>query len=171
MNVKTAWILVADNFQDEEYIYPFYRFQELGFEVVTASISGETVTGKYGVPARSQHSTAELLDLPLPDALFLPGGFESPDRLRIDSASLEIVRKCDAANLAIGAICHGPWVMISAGVVSGRKMTGYPSVLTDLRNAGAIVSDAGVVVDRNFVSGDHYRNNGPFMRALIDVIR
>lgn len=167
---RVAWILVAENFQDEEYVYPLYRFQELGFEVVTASISGETVSGKYGVPARTQCSTENLLALPLPDALFLPGGFESPDRLRIDSASLKIVQRCDEANLPIGAICHGPWIMISAGVVSGRHMTGYPSVLTDLRNAGAIVSEDAVVVDNNFVSGDHYRNNGLFMKALIDVI-
>ena len=168
--MKTAWIIVGQGFQDEEFVYPFYRFEELGFDVVCASISGEAVTGKFGVPARPKFSTAGLLEKPLPDLLYLPGGFESPDRVRLDPSSLEIVKRANDASVPIAAICHGPWILISAEVVSGRKMTGYDSIKVDLRNAGADVSTEPVVVDRNFVTGDHYRNNGLFMRAVVDLV-
>jgi len=164
--MNLAVISVAQGFQDEEYVYPDYRLLEAGFEVRVATPSGGDVLGKYGVPARATMSTAEALSL-TPDLLLIPGGFESPDRLRIDEPTLEMSRRAMAGATLVAAICHGPWVLISADTVRGRRCTAYTSVHVDLRNAGAEVIDQPVVVDGDLVTADHYRNNGPFMAATL----
>lgn len=167
--IKSALILVASGFQDEEFIYPLYRLQEAGFETLVATPSGDDVFGKFGVPARATMSISESVQLN-PDLLYLPGGFESPDRVRLLPESGEVVRQADNRGIPIGAICHGPWILISAGIVAGRQMTGYLSILVDLQNAGAIVPDSPVVRDGNLVTADHYRNNGEFMKELLRVV-
>ena len=164
--MKLAVIPVAQGFQDEEFVYPYYRLLESGFEVHVATPSGGDVVGKYGVPARASISTAEAAGLD-PDLLLIPGGFESPDRLRIDQPTLQIARQAMSGTTLVAAICHGPWVLISADTVQGRRCTAYTSVHVDLRNAGAKVLDQPVVVDGNLVTADHYRNNGLFMAAAL----
>ena len=104
------------------------------------------------------------------DAVILPGGFESPDRLRIRKEVLQFVREMDEAGKLVAAICHGPWILISAGVVKGRKVTGYMSIADDLKNAGAVYVEEDTVVEGNFISAPHYRNNGTFMKAVIDAL-
>ena len=101
----------------------------------------------------------------------LPGGFESPDRLRIRSEVLEFVRDMDQAGKLVAAICHGPWILISAGLVQGRKVTGYMSIADDLKNAGAVYGEQDLVIDGNLISAPHYRNNGEFMRAVIEALK
>jgi len=160
-------IVVAAGFQDEEFVYPYYRFQEVATEVLVASTSGKDEFGKFGVPARVTHTTSDLLQSPLPDCLYIPGGFESPDRLRLDPSVIELVRRMDKENRLIAAICHGPWVLISAGIVQNRTVTGYDSIQIDLKNAGANVPTEKVFVDGNIVSGVHYRNNAEFMKAVV----
>jgi deglycase len=86
------------------------------------------------------------------DGLILPGGVGNPDKLRIDPAAVAFVRDFATSGKPIGVICHGPWTMIEADVVRGRRMTSFPSVRTDLRNAGAEVVDAEVVTDNGLVS-------------------
>jgi len=160
-------IVVASGFQDEEFVYPYYRFQEVATEVLVASTSGKDEFGKFGVPARVSLTTSDLLRSALPDCLYIPGGFESPDRLRLDSSVIELVRRMDQENKLIAAICHGPWVLISAGIVQNRTVTGYDSIQIDLKNAGAIVPPEKVFVDGNIVSAVHYRNNAEFMKAVV----
>lgn len=164
--MTTALIPVAQGFQDEEYVYPYYRLLEAGLKVEVATPSGGDVVGKYGVPARATMSTAEAVDLNV-DLLLIPGGFESPDRLRIDAPTIEIARRAMNGPTLVASICHGPWVLVSADTVQGRRCTAYTSVLVDLRNAGAIVIDEAVVVDDDLVTADHYRNNGAFMAATM----
>ena len=158
-------ICVASNFQDEEVIYPFYKLQEFS-EVTIASCDGKIVYGKYGVPARASKSFSEI-DTNEYDVLIIPGGFECPDRLRIDDECIRIVQEMIDKNKVVGAICHGPWVLISANRTKGRDMTGYKAVHIDLSNSGANVLDSSdVVVDGNLVTAPHYKNNPQFMLAV-----
>ena len=164
-----AVILIAQNFQDEEYIYPYYRMLEEGYDVVVASPDGEDKFGKFGVPGRV---TAKISDLNYEDfdLVFLPGGFESPDRLRMIPEVKIFVHDMFVANKLIAAICHGPWICISAGIVSDCEVTGYISIKDDLENAGAVYIDQPVVVDGNLITAPHYKNNPEFMKAVVEYI-
>ena len=163
-------IITGPGFQDEEFVYPYYRLLEEGFAVDVATRDGAVVHGKYGVPARANLATTALSANDY-DAVLLPGGFEAPDRVRLLPEVLEFVRRMDEQKKLVAAICHGPWIMISAGVTRNRKMTGYWSIEADLRNSGADYQHkVPVVVDGNFITSPHYNDNGPFMRAVVDYL-
>ena len=165
---KRAVIITATGFQDEEYIYPYYRLIEAGFEVDVATKDGMTVFGKYGNPAKANIATTSL-DAKKYDLVLLPGGFEAPDRVRILPEVLEFVRQMDTAKKCVAAICHGPWILISAGITRGRKMTGYWSIEADIKNSGADYQHKiPVVVDHNLITSPHYNNNADFMRAVVE---
>lgn len=168
--MKRVVIIVAQNFQDEEFVYPYYRIMEEGWQVDVATPTGQDMMGKYGVPARATMATKDMKASDF-DCVILPGGFESPDRLRIRPEVLQFVRDMDQASKLVAAICHGPWILISAGVVKGRKVTGYMSISDDLKNAGAAYTDEELVIDGHMISAPHYRNNGVFMRAVIDALK
>lgn len=166
MNARKAVIITGPGFQDEEYIYPYYRLLEAGFELDVAVKDKAVVHGKYGLPAKPTKDTKDLRE---PDygLVVLPGGHEAPDRVRQDPSVLSFVREMTAKGKVVAAICHGPWIMISAKVVKGRRLTAYEGIKDDLINAGALYEDAGVVIDGNFVTSPHYRNNGDFMREVL----
>jgi len=167
---ERAVIITASGFQDEEYIYSYYRLQEAGVKVDVATKDKVVVYGKYGVPARPTISTVELCVDDF-DLVVLPGGFEAPDRLRLLPEVLEFIRIMDAQHKLIAAICHGPWILISAGITKGRKMTAYWSIEADVRNSGADYQhQVPVVIDGNLITSPHYNNNGDFMRAVIDYL-
>lgn len=168
--MKRVVIIVAQNFQDEEFVYPYYRVLEEGFHLDVATPGGQNMIGKYGVPARATMSTDNLKASDF-DCVILPGGFESPDRLRIRPEVLQFVREMTESGKLVAGICHGPWILISAGVVKGRKVTGYMSIADDLKNAGAIYTERDLVIDRNLISAPHYKNNGEFMKAVIAALR
>ncbi len=168
--MKRLAIIVAQNFQDEEFVYPYYRVMEAGLHVDVATPGGVDMIGKYGVPARATMDTNDLKAADF-DAVILPGGFESPDRLRIRKEVLQFVREMDEAGKLVAAICHGPWILISAGVVKGRKVTGYMSIADDLKKAGAVYTEEDTVIEGNFISAPHYRNNGTFMSAVIEALK
>lgn len=160
-------IITAPGFQDEEYVYPYYRLLEAGFSVEVATKDGEVVYGKFGVPARATMKTTAL-DVKNFDAVLLPGGFEAPDRVRLLPEVLQFIRDMDQQNKLIAAICHGPWITISAGITKGRKMTAYWSTEADVRNSGADYQHkVPVVIDRNLITSPHYNNNPDFMSAVV----
>lgn len=163
---KRAVIITGPNFQDEEFIYPFYRLQEAGFEVDVATKGKEDVKGKYGVPAKATIDVKDLKEANY-DLVVLPGGHEAPDRVRQIKEVLDFVRAMHQRKKVVSAICHGPWIMISAGIVKGRRITGYVSIKDDIQNAGAEYVDASVVVDDNLVTSPHYRDNGDWMRETL----
>jgi protease I len=169
MKQPKAVIITGPGFQDEEVIYPYYRLQEAECLVDIATKDGVLVHGKYGVPARATMPTSSLNSDQF-DLVILPGGFEAPDRVRLDKTVLQFVQEMDNRGKLIGAICHGPWILISAGVVKGRRMTGYQSIADDIRNAGAEYVDAPVVEDCNLITSPHYRDNGIFMRTLLEKL-
>lgn len=165
---RRAVIITAAGFQDEELVYPYYRLLEAGFTVDIATKDGAIAYGKYGVPARANIAT-DKLDANNYDLVLLPGGFEAPDRVRLLPEVLDFVRKMDEKKKCVAAICHGPWILISAGVTKGRKMTAYWSIEADVRNSGADYQHkAPVVVDGNLITSPHYNNNGDFMRAIVN---
>lgn len=163
-------ILVAQNFQDEEFTYPYYRLLEEGYQVDVASPEGKPVYGKYGVPAKVTKSTDDLRAENY-DLAILPGGFESPDRLRMRGEVKSFVHEMHTRGKLVAAICHGPWMCISAGIMKGRKATGYISIKDDILNAGAQYLEQDVVVDGNLITSPHYKNNGDFMRAVIEYMK
>ena len=166
MNSKRAVIITGQHFQDEEYIYPYYRLLEAGFQLDIAIKDKVTVYGKYGIPAKPTMDTKDLKEENF-DLVLLPGGHEAPDRVRQDPDVLKFVKAMADKNKIVAAICHGPWIMISSKIVKGRKITGYIAIKDDLINAGAEYLEQDVVVDKNFVTSPHYKNNGDFMREVL----
>ena len=165
-----AVIITGPGFQDEEYVYPYYRLLEGGFEVDVATKDGQIVYGKFGVPARATMSTIDL-DAEKFDLVMLPGGFEAPDRVRLLPEVLEFIREMDSKGKLIAAICHGPWVLISAGITEGRKMTAFWSIEADMRNSGADYQHkVPVVIDGNIITSPHYNNNSDFMKAVMEYM-
>lgn len=164
--MKRSVIITGPNFQDEEFIYPFYRLQEAGFHVDVAVKGKEIVKGKYGVPTKPSVDVAELKE-PDYDLVVLPGGHEAPDRVRQIKGVLEFVRAMYSKNKIVSAICHGPWIMISARIVKGKRISGYIGIKDDIENAGAVYVDAPVVVDGNIVTSPHYKYNGDWMRETL----
>jgi len=167
--MKRSVIITAANFQDEEFTYPYYRLLEEGYQVDVATPGKENVTGKYGVPSRPTIDTMDLKQENY-DLVIIPGGFEAPDRLRIRKEVLTFVREMFVHGKLVAAICHGPWVCISAQIVRGRKITGFIAIADDLKNAGAEYLEQDVVVDGNLITSPHYRNNGDFMKAIISYM-
>jgi protease I len=168
---KRAVIITGPGFQDEEVVYPYYRLLEEDYKVDVATKDGAVVYGKYGVPARVTMSTSDL-NVDNFDMVILPGGFEAPDRVRLLPEVLDFVRKMDEQKKLVAAICHGPWIMISAGITKGRKMTAFWSIEADMRNSGADYQHkAPIVIDENFITSPHYNNNGDFMKAVVEYFK
>ena len=163
-------IITAQNFQDEEVIYPFYRLQEVeDCQVDLATPTGEIMYGKYGVPARANKATSDL-NADDYDLVVIPGGFEAPDRLRIRKEVTDFVAKMNEKGKLIAAICHGPWVCISAKIMQGRKTTGYIALKDDLENAGAQYFNRSLVIDGNLITSPHYNDNPIWMKAVIEAL-
>jgi protease I len=172
--MKKVVILTAQGFQDEEYIYCYYRLTEEDIIPHICTPDGKSVIGKYGVPTKGIHiSTDELYtNMNNYDAVLIPGGFEAPARLRHLETVCKFIRYMDYAKKPIGAICHGPQLLISAEVVRGRHITGYKDFYIDLVNAGAnAVYMAPVVSDGNIVSSSHYDYNGIFVKEFIKLLK
>lgn len=168
--MKRAVIVTGPGFQDEEFIYPYYRLLEEGFTVDVATRDKTLVYGKYGVPATPTVDAKELREADY-DVVILPGGHEAPDRVRQIKEVLAFVRAMYEKGKIVAALCHGPWITISAGIMKGKKATCYQGMADDLRNAGAEYVEAPVVVDGNLITSPHYRNNGDFMRAVLASFR
>jgi len=166
-----AVIITGPGFQDEEVIYPYYRLLEEGYKTDIATKDGDVVYGKYGVPARATMSVSDL-NADNFDMVILPGGFEAPDRVRLLPEVLDFVRNMDEQKKLVAAICHGPWIMISAGITKGRKMTAFWSIEADIRNSGADYQHKiPVIIDENFITSPHYNNNGDFMKAVVNYFK
>jgi protease I len=168
--MKNAVIIIAAGVEDTEFAYPYYRLQEEGFRVEVATKGKRDTTGKWGLPIPATVDAETICEIDY-DLAVVPGGYESPDRVRQIANVLLFLREFDRAGKLISSICHGPWVLISAGIVKGRRMTCYPGCKDDLINAGAIYEEAGVVVDGNFVTAPHFRNNPEWLAATIAAYR
>ena len=143
--------LATDGFEDSELISPWDAVRDAGAETVLIAPSGAEITGKNG-HVQPVDRTADATTADDYDALVLPGGVVNADHLRMDEPSIALARAFFEQHKPVGVICHGSWILIEAGVVAGRTLTSYPSLTTDLRNAGATWVDEEVVVDDGLVS-------------------
>ena len=161
--------LSADEFEDLELIYPLHRLKEDGHEVYVASFKRGKITGKHGYSVEAQLSFEEV-DPDEFDALVLPGG-KAPERIRLNEKAVAIARKFFEDGKPVASICHGPQVLISAGVLKGRKGTSVITIRDDVKNAGAEWVDAEVVVDGNWVSSRHPGDLHAWMREFVKLLR
>lgn len=163
-----AVIITGPGFEDTEFFYPFYRLQEAGFAVDVVTTDGKPALGKFGIIA-SPNATISDLNTEKYDLVIIPGGHEAPDRVRQSQGVLNFIRDMYNANKAISSICHGPWVLVSAGILRGKRVTCYKGCKDDLVNAGALYIDEGVVVDGRLVTAQHFRNNPEWMKETLKL--
>lgn len=166
--MKTAAIFVEDLYQEMEVWVPAYRLREAGIKTVFVGTGKPEYKSKLGYPVKAEVSVKEVKAADF-DALVVPGGF-APDYLRRHEATSKLVREMDAAGKPIGAICHALWVLCSAGILKGRKVTSFFAIKDDVVNAGAQWLDQEVVVDRNLVTSRTPEDLPAFNRELLKLI-
>jgi protease I len=168
-----ALIITGRHVQDHEFIYPYYRLQEEGYEVDVATRGKETVTGAIGVkivPTREIPPVEQLLAKTKYNVLILPGGAKAMEYMRQDEQLLLYIYGYHGIGGVIGSICHAAQLLISAGLVKGRMISGYYSIKDDINNAGGTYIDEPFVTDGRIVSSPHYRYLGPWMRAVLNEV-
>jgi protease I len=159
-----ALIISADNFEDSELLEPYKMLREKGVDVDIASPQKGVIVGKHGSEVIANKSLEEINPEEY-DLLVLPGG-KAPSTLRHNEKAKEIARHFFEKNKPVAAICHGPQILISAGVMKGRKATAYRSVQSELKTAGAIVEDKEVVVDGNLITSRQPSDIPAFLREI-----
>jgi protease I len=167
---KRVLMLVEDLYEDLELLYPKIRLTEAGAEVVVAAPQkGKTYHGKHGYPFTA---TVAIEDMRADDfdGIILSGGF-APDRLRRIEKVKQITREIFQSGKLVAHICHGGWIAISAGIMSGKTCTSTPGIKDDLENAGARWVDEAVVVDGNMISSRRPDDLPQFCRAIIDFLK
>ncbi|HYD13066.1 MAG TPA: type 1 glutamine amidotransferase domain-containing protein [Allosphingosinicella sp.] len=162
-------ILATDGYEDSELLEPRKRLLAAGAEVVLAAPGTKEIKGDKGALIRPDAMVDDMDEADF-DALLLPGGVASPDRLRMNDAVVDLVRAFDDAGKPIGAICHGPWLLVEADIVQGRTVTGWPSIRTDLANAGGDVVDEEAVTDENLVTSRKPEDIPAFTDAFIRLV-
>ncbi|MBE3519536.1 MAG: type 1 glutamine amidotransferase [Firmicutes bacterium] len=158
-------MLVETKYEDLELWYPVYRLKEAGCRVLIAGTGKGEYQGKIGYVCRPDVSVEDVRVDDI-DGLVIPGGY-CPEKLRINPVILNLVKEAFFKGKVVAAICHGPQVLISAGVLKGRRVTGYRGIWDDLRNAGAIVVDEPVVVDENLITSRTPDDLPEFGRELV----
>jgi len=163
-----ALIVSADHFEDSELLFPFYRLQEEGLQVDIASLARGKINGKHGYEV--------VVDKALRDVdpndyglLLLPGG-KAPTKLRREPAAIAIAQDFMRSNKPVAAICHGPQILITAGVLQGRRATCYRSVAEELQESGALYEDKEVVVDGKLVTSRQPSDLPAFMREIVRLL-
>jgi deglycase len=162
-------ILVENDYQDQEVWVPLYRLREEGYTTVVLGTGAPGYTSKYGYPikadgAASQASTDRLL------GVIIPGGW-APDRLRQDPGVLKLVKELFERRRVVAAICHGGWVLASAGVARGRRVTCYQAIRDDMIHAGAEYVDQEVVRDGNLITSRKPDDLPAFCREILKALR
>jgi protease I len=166
---KKIAILVDNLYQEMEVWYPYYRLKEAGVQVTyVGATAGTTYTSKLGYPAKAEMSYDQL-DPAAFDGVIAPGGF-APDYIRRHEKAMKFVRDCDSQKKLVAAICHGPWVLCSAGVLKGRKVTSFFAIKDDVVNAGGVWEDSEVVVDGNLVTSRKPDDLPAFCRECLNVL-
>lgn len=148
--MKSVCVLLEELVEDIEFLYPYMRFKEEGFEVISVAPESKDYRGKKGMIFRPD-ATFRDVNGRLFDCLFVPGGY-APDKLRRYSEVLSMVRKHLQNEKLVACVCHGPWVLISAKVVKGKKVTGFYAIKDDLENAGAVYTGNPVEEDGNLIT-------------------
>lgn len=171
---KRVLILATDGFEQSELIEPKQRLEQAGIETIVASPKrGEIKGWSRGDWGKSVPVDAGLDEVSAEDfdGLLLPGGQMNPDAMRLEERVIELIEDFDQANKPIAAICHGPWLLVEADIVDGKTVTGWPSIRTDLENAGADVVDQEVAIDGNLITSRKPDDIPAFSKALIASLK
>ena len=160
-------VIIAEMFEDSEYSKPAEAYKKAGHGLVHVGLKeGETVKGKKeGTPVKIDRAVKDV-SVDDFDALLIPGGY-SPDKLRVDGDAVEFVKKFVKSGKPVFAICHAPQLLITAQVLKGRKITGWKSIIQDVKNAGAKFIDQEVVEDRNLISSRSPADLPAFIEASL----
>jgi protease I len=170
---KKIAILATDGFEQAELMEPRKALEEAGAKTELISPKEGEIKGwnlkDWGQSVRVD-KTLEEVHADDYDALVLPGGVMNPDRLRMDPLAVDFVRKFAESGKTVAAICHGPWTLIEAGVIKGKNLTSWPSLKTDINNAGAHWVDQEVCTDGQFITSRKPDDIPAFNRATIEAV-
>ena len=161
-------VLVTDGYEPSELTEPIRALREAGAEPMIVSDHDGQIRGKTDADTATVDATLEIARPDDFEALLLPGGVKNPDTMRQNERGVAFVRHFADAGKPIAAICHAPWILVEADVVRGRRVTSYPSLKTDLRNAGAEWVDAEVVTDRGIVTSRTPKDLPAFNAKMIE---
>jgi protease I len=162
-------VLVEDVYEDLELWYPVYRLREEGADVILVGPeAGKTYQSKHGYPAKAYLAAADVSAEEF-DGVVIPGGY-APDRMRRDPAMVRLVADAVSAGKTVAAICHGGWVLCSAGVLRGRRVTSFFAIKDDVVNAGAEWVDEEVVCDGNLITSRTPDDLPAFLRAIVESL-
>lgn len=168
MSKGTIAILVGPEYEDLEVWYPKLRLEEAGYDTPLVGMGESKYHGKWGYPAVMDAAVKEI-DAATLRGVLAPGGW-APDKLRRDPGVLQLVRDVHEARGLVATICHGPWILISAGIVRGRTLTSTVGIRDDVVNAGAIWVDEPAVTDGNIVSARVPKDLPAFTKAMLRVL-
>ena len=162
-------VIITDMFQDVEYQQPADAFKKAGHELVHVGLrAGSGVKGEHGAMVKIERAVRDVSADDF-DALFIPGGY-SPDKLRIDNDAVRFAQEFFNKNKPVFGICHAAQLLITAQVLKGRRVTGWTSIVQDIKNAGAEYVDAEVVVDKNLVSSRKPADIPAFIREALAML-
>lgn len=164
---KTIAVICTHGFDDAEFASPIEAVKNAGATVQVVAPKVETLEGKKGSEAQVDVATSDAVSTDF-DAIILPGGTGNADKIRMDEAAVEIVKKHVEAGKPLGVICHGGWILTDADVLKGKTITSYKSIKTDLKNAGATWVDEEVVVDGGIVSSRTPDDLDAFNKAIVE---
>ena len=171
--MKKAIMISGNLAQDHEFIYPFYRLLEEGFTVDVCMNEGKKVKGILGtdLPPNKDHEVKKIEDIRTEDydLLIIPGGVKAMEKVRQNMEMIKFITNFHNQKKIIGCICSGAQMLISAKVVKGKKISGYYSMKDDIINAGAEYTDLPAVIDSGIVTTAHYKDMGPWMKAILEV--
>ena len=173
LRAKRVLIVATDGFEESELFGPRQLLIAQGAEVLLASPTRDPIQATvHDDPGKTIRPDLTIADARAEDydALILPGGVRNPDTLRTDGAAMALIQAFMAAGKPVGAICHGPWLLVEADVVRGRTVTSWPSIRTDLRNAGATVIDEPAVTDGHLVTSRNPGDVPAFSDAMARLI-
>ncbi len=166
---KSVAVLAEDIYEDLELWYPVYRFREEGADVVLVGPeAGKIYASKHGYPATADAAAGEVSAAEF-DAVIIPGGY-APDRMRRSPEMVKLVADAARDGKAVAAICHGGWMLYSADVLAGRRVTSFFAIRDDMVHAGAEWVDAEVVRDGNLITSRTPDDLPAFMRSVIDAL-
>lgn len=163
---KRAAILVEDLYNEFEVWIPYYRLKEEGVDVsVVGSGTAASYHGKFGIPVSVDEKASEVSADDL-DAVVIPGGY-APDKMRLHPEMVALVRDMFHKGKVVASICHAGWMLVSAGILSGKKVTSYEAIKDDMTNAGALWEDSEVVQDGNLITSRKPEDLPAFCRTMI----
>jgi len=168
---KNILIIIAEGHHEHEFWFPYYRFKEAGANVIVAApqkgiVAGEGRNGKDGLFAKADYDLREVHGMEI-DGIFLPGGIYGPLELRVDKDVLQILKKANDENKWIAAICHAPWILISAGLVKGKKIACPDDMADDVISAGGTYIREGAVADGNIYTAVYFGVLPELFRLLL----